>query len=644
MSFEQGASASGLYPFSALVGQEALCEALLIGAVDSSVGGVLVRGERGCAKSTAVRALAPLLPPVAVARGARFPYGPGEIAPDGVVPVDLPCEPRAAALVELPLGASIERLLGAIDLKRALAGEVVFEPGVLARAHRGILYVDEINLLPDHLVDALLDAAASGSVRIEREAFSVEHQARFLLVGSMNPEEGELRPQLADRFGLAVSVSAPRQAATRAQIVKLRLEFEAQPGAFIDRYRHAQQATARQIADARKRLGGVQLQERQLAIVAELCARLGVEGLRGDIACARAARALAALEGSDRVSAQHLRRAAELALAHRLREDPLAGSQERDEQLQAALAECLGEDREQRRPARERGPDRDADGDGQDGGERAEPSSESEGGARQAQAEAPASAHTPPPLGAQLKYLRAERARLEGAPPGRSARGSELHRIDAREARSEAGTLALLPSLRMRALIGARAPLYEAIHSGAARRLLCLIVDASGSMGARRRLARIKGALLELLGSAYTRREQVALIAFAGDRARLLADPRTPLERTAALIRALPAGGRTPLAEALELARRLVEAQCARGGRQATEALLFTDGRFPEPPARALAAAARLGALVQRFVVVEAERRPFGISLAPALARAGGGDLAALDVGAARAAFSRAAR
>ena len=224
------------FPLSAIVGQEALVEALLVNAVAPDVGGVLVRGERGTAKSTAVRALAPLLPAVSAAAGQAWCFGPGEAAPDGPVPADAAVVARPAPLVELPVGATLDRLVGSLDLGRALAGEQAFEAGLLARAHRGILYVDEVNLLPDHLVDALLDAAASGVARVEREAVSVSHAARFLLVGTMNVEEGELRPQLLDRFGLGVEVRAPRDRAVRAEIVRRRLAFERDPAAFAARF------------------------------------------------------------------------------------------------------------------------------------------------------------------------------------------------------------------------------------------------------------------------------------------------------------------------------------------------------------------------------------------------------------------------
>ncbi|MEA2320010.1 MAG: magnesium chelatase subunit, partial [Solirubrobacteraceae bacterium] len=325
------------FPLSAIVGQEALIEALLVNAVAPAVGGVLVRGERGTAKSTAVRALAPLLPAVRAAEGELFAFAPGELGPSGPVPAAAPVALRPAPLVELPLGASLDRLVGALDLGRALAGEQAFEPGLLARAHQGILYVDEVNLLADHLVDALLDAAASAVARVERDAVSVEHAARFLLVGTMNVEEGDLRPQLLDRFGLGVEVRTPGDPAVRAEIVRRRLAFERDPDAFVARFAAGERALAARIATARERLDDVRLPERELLRITGACSRLGVDGVRGDIVCARAARALAALDGDEEVGAAHVHRAAALALAHRRRRDPLDGQGDGGDELERAL-------------------------------------------------------------------------------------------------------------------------------------------------------------------------------------------------------------------------------------------------------------------------------------------------------------------
>ncbi|MEW6582587.1 MAG: ATP-binding protein, partial [Actinomycetota bacterium] len=313
------------FPLSAIVGQQDLVDALLVNAVAPDVGGVLVRGERGTAKSTAVRALAPLLPPIEAVAGCPYHCAPGDTAcPLAPHPGDAAAETRPARLVELPVGATADRLVGALDLERALRDGVrAFEPGLLAAAHRGVLYVDEVNLLPDHLVDLLLDAAALGTCHVEREGISVRHPARFLLVGTMNPEEGELRPQLLDRFGLSVEVRGSRDPAERAEVVRRRLRYEADPAAFAAAWAAEEDALARRIAAARALLPRVRLPEAMLQRIVGACARLGVDGLRADIVTARAARALAALDGAEDVDEGHVRGAALLALAHRRRRGPL---------------------------------------------------------------------------------------------------------------------------------------------------------------------------------------------------------------------------------------------------------------------------------------------------------------------------------
>src|SRR5690242_2097653 len=312
---------ASVFPFTAIVGQEALGEALLACAVDPRIGGVLVRGERGTAKSTAVRALAPLLGEVEVVAGCRFNADPAEGAacPDGPHD-DGDVVRRPVALVELPVGATADRLLGSLDLDRALRdGVAAFEPGLLAAAHRGILYADEVNLLPDHLVDVLLDAAAMGRAHVEREAISVSHPARFLLVGTMNPEEGELRPQLLDRFGLSVDVAASRDVETRAEVIRRRLHYEADPVGFAAIWRPHDVALAEQIVTARCALPQVALPDRELRRIAAVCAAFEVDGMRADLVVARTALAHAAWRGTDAVAEEDIRLAAALALPHRRR-------------------------------------------------------------------------------------------------------------------------------------------------------------------------------------------------------------------------------------------------------------------------------------------------------------------------------------
>jgi magnesium chelatase subunit D len=691
-----------VYPLSAIVGQEALVEALLVNAVSPEVGGVLVRGERGTAKSTAVRALAPLLPPVPAAEGQPFAFAPGERAPHGPVPHDAPVDPRAAPLVELPLGATLDRLVGALDLGRALAGEAAFEAGLLARAHQGILYVDEVNLLPDHLVDALLDAAASGVARVEREAVSAEHAARFVLVGTMNVEEGDLRPQLLDRFGLGVEVRAPREPAARAEIVRRRLAFERDPEGFRARWAPSESALAERIAAARALLPAVHLPERELQRIVGACAALGVDGVRGDIVTARAARALAALEGVDEVGEEHVRRAAVLALAHRRRRDPLDGGAPDPGELERALDQSVFDSAD---AAGSQPKDREGEGGGEDPDGPDDPSGGggwgsggSNGGATAGKrssggwrggdvsaappANATESAETSsrrqdPPAAAPDPTRAAARERrdapapaglplaaiaLDGrgrGPAGRRARGggASAGAIDSRPAGPDSDDVAIVATLRARlaseqtrlgprarpageqtrrrddvAIVGAlrarpasERALHEHVRAGRESAFLCLVVDASGSMGARRRLARVKGALLALLRDAYARRDRVAVVAFRDNAAQLLVRPGAPLEQAAAAIRALPTGGRTPLAAGLDEAHKLIAREALRERDRRALAIVLTDGRVGDPDGSVRAAAQRLGRAAAAVHVVDIEDGPVRLGLAAALAAAAGG-------------------
>src|SRR4051794_13975976 len=337
-------TAPARFPFSAVVGHDDLRLALLLNAVHPGVGGVLVRGEKGTAKSTAVRALAALLPALAVLPGCRFscdPAAPDPACPDGPHAPAQPVEHRPARLVELPVGATEDRLVGSLDLERALSeGVRAYQPGLLADAHRGVLYVDEVNLLHDHLVDLLLDAAAMGRAHVERDGVSVSHASRFLLVGTMNPEEGELRPQLLDRFGLAVEVRAAREVGTRVEVVRRRLAFEDDPVGFATRWADEERATAERIAAAQARVGSVALPDAELRRIAAVCAAFDVDGMRADLVIARAAVAHAAWRGAGAVAEEDVRVAARLALPHRRRRDPFdepgVDEQALDDALQAA--------------------------------------------------------------------------------------------------------------------------------------------------------------------------------------------------------------------------------------------------------------------------------------------------------------------
>jgi magnesium chelatase subunit D len=634
------------YPLSAIVGQEDLIEALLVCAVAPVVGGVLVRGERGTAKSTAVRALAPIL---GAAAGSA-----------------------ASPLVELPLGATLDRLVGTLDLRAALAGEHRVEQGLLGRADGGVLYVDEVNLLADHLVDALLDAAASGEVTVERDGVSLLADARFMLVGTMNPEEGELRPQLLDRFGLGVEVTGPRDAATRARIVRRRMDFDAAPDAFAATWADAEQALAERIAAARHLVATVRIAERQLLRIAAVCAALDLDGVRGDLVCAHTACALAALGGQLEVQSDHVDRAAHLALRHRLRRDPLAPPPGggRDPAIDEALdgASDASEDapadaHDDRSPAtacspaeppgRMPRPPHDPLTDSPDPpladpapqaprpspehGIRWLPDADLAGwplpptGPQPPGTELPRHLTNPAPLPSRIPEaaLVAGRGPRAGAraPSGR-APGGALVAIDSRPAR-DGDPVAKLPSL-LAWTRGDRRP-YTAVAGGRRSAVLCLIVDTSGSMAADRRLARVKGALEAALRLAYARRDLVGVVSFSGAAGRTLVEPGAPLELAAAAVRDLPAGGRTPLAAGLTHAAGLLDA-LARGrfAGRARIAVLLTDGRAADPHGLAALGLRRVLAAAQRTVVVDLEEGRVRLGLAGALAAAAGADLTRL--------------
>ena len=319
-----------MFPFSAIVGQNDMKQALLVAAVDPSIGGVLLFGDRGTGKSTAVRALASLLPKMRAVVGCPYSCAPESDFCDAA---DCPVPGRGGKrkdrlfpvpVVDLPLGVTEDRVVGALDIEKALVhGEKSFEPGLLARANRGFLYIDEVNLLEDHIVDLLLDVAASGENVVEREGLSVRHPARFVLVGSGNPEEGELRPQLLDRFGLAVEVTTPTDIAERVEVIKRRDAYEIDPAAFAKKWSRKDGALRRKIVNARDALASTEVPDAMLGKAAEICIALATDGSRGELTLIRAARALAAFEGDGAVTESHLHQVAHLALGHRLRRNPL---------------------------------------------------------------------------------------------------------------------------------------------------------------------------------------------------------------------------------------------------------------------------------------------------------------------------------
>ncbi|RPF32518.1 putative cobaltochelatase [Streptomyces sp. TLI_185] len=640
------------FPFTAVVGQDDLRLALLLNAVSPAVGGVLVRGEKGTAKSTAVRALSALLPEVAVVAGCRFSCDPA--APDPSCP-DGPHEPgpgaqRPSRMVELPVGASEDRLVGALDIERALAeGVKAFEPGLLADAHRGILYVDEVNLLHDHLVDLLLDAAAMGASYVEREGVSVRHAARFLLVGTMNPEEGELRPQLLDRFGLTVEVAASREPDQRVEVVRRRLAYDDDPTGFVTRWADEEASVRQRIVAARELLPSVRLGDGALRQIAATCAAFEVDGMRADIVMARTATALAAWAGRTDVLAEDVRQAALLALPHRRRRNPFDAPGLDEDKLDETLEEFSGDD----------DPDPDPDGGGPGGGGQP-PSDDSDGpqgGGTDARPEAGEGGQPQASGAAEQSAVRASepfRTKVlsvpgigEGAAGRRSRARTEHGRTTG--ARRPQGALTKLhlaatvqaaaPHQRARGrsgpgLVVRRDDLRQATREGREGNLVLFVVDASGSMAARQRMSAVKGAVVSLLLDAYQRRDKVGLVTFRGAAAEVALPPTSSVDAAAVRLESLPTGGRTPLAAGLLRAHDVLRVERLRDPARRALVVVVTDGRAtggPEPVALAGRAARLFAAEGIASVVVDCESGPVRLGLAGQLAGELGGTAVTLD-------------
>lgn len=663
------------YPFTALVGQDDLRLALLLNAVSPAVGGVLVRGEKGTAKSTAVRALSALLPQVPVVAGCRFscdPAAPDPACPDG--PHDVGgASVRDARMVELPVGASEDRLVGALDIERALSeGVKAFEPGLLADAHRGILYVDEVNLLHDHLVDLLLDAAAMGASYVEREGVSVRHAARFLLVGTMNPEEGELRPQLLDRFGLTVEVAASRETDQRVEVVRRRLAYDDDAEGFAARWHDDESALRERIVAARALLPQVRLGDGALRQIAATCAAFEVDGMRADIVMARTATALAAWAGRGDVLAEDVRQAALLALPHRRRRNPFDAPGLDEDKLDDTLEQADDGDNN----GNDGDDDPEPDGDGPGGGgqppqggpdtpdvpdQRAPhdaPADDGESGPQDGpQEQEPAQA---PAAGAGAGEQQAVRASEpfrtkmlsvpglgEGAAGRRSRARTEHGRTTG--ARRPQGALTKLhlaatvqaaaPHQRARGrsgrgLVVRRDDLRQATREGREGNLVLFVVDASGSMAARQRMSAVKGAVLSLLLDAYQRRDKVGLVTFRGNDAEVALPPTSSVDAAAARLETLPTGGRTPIAAGLLKAHDVLRVERLRDPARRPLVVVVTDGRATggvEPVARAGRAARLFGAAGIASVVVDCESGHVRLGLAGQLAGELGGTAVTLD-------------
>ena len=616
------------YPFAAIVGQDRMKLALLANAVNPAIGGVLIRGERGTAKSTAVRGLAVILPAITVAT-CRYRCDPSS----GNLCVECRAKREAATpiestsqrvrVVDLPVSATEDRVVGTIDLEAVLRdGRRSFEPGLLADAHRGILYVDEVNLLDDHLVDTLLDSAASGVNRVEREGVAFHHPAEFILVGTMNPEEGDLRPQLLDRFGLAAEIKGDRDPRARAEIVRRRLAYETDTQEFLETWRPATNDLMALIERARGLLPEVNVSSDKLGLITHIANAMGVDGHRADIVMYKTARTIAALEGRREVSLDDVRRAAELALPHRRRRDPFTPPGLDPDELERAIQAF------QARPATAT----ETAGDGTDGAAGAADSALSSGPAENGPEGATSEsdrtlasdqATAAPPVNApeRIAFQKPRTGRRTSA----EVKGRRGHSVRSRPMdRDDPPDIAVIDTVRAAA---ARRPQEGTPRIGIQdlrvhRRmrkvgnLMLFVVDGSGSMAAQRRMQLTKSAVLSLLADAYKRRDRVGVITFRKTEAYETVPPTSSLDVAHARMHELPTGGRTPLAHGLELARRVVERERARDAELRPIVILLTDGvanvglvAGSDPITDALRSASAIARERVPALVVDADRR-----------------------------------
>ncbi len=583
---------SSAYPFSAIVDQKQMKKALLLNAVNPKIGGVLVRGEKGTAKSIAVRALAQLLPEIEIVADCPFGCDPhsedalcdscaermlrGQTLESGI---------KQVSVVQLPIGATEDRVTGTLDIEKAIqTGQKHFEPGLLAVANRGILYVDEVNLLDDHIVDVLLDAAAMGVNFVEREGISFSHPAAFILVGTMNPEEGELRPQLLDRFGLAVEVKGVADQKARAQIVRRRLAFEDDAVAFADQWESEQGKLRRQIIQAKQLLPEVELDDSMLDLTTHICIDFAVDGHRADIVMHKAALTLAAFNGRKKVNTDDVRQAAELSLLHRRRRQPFDTAMMDHNHLEKSLkswenkrqkeAEATGQ-------STETDPREDAD---EDNLQTVARGSLPDGLVYEADATYKVKAITTPLLD-QLHRDKSGR-RFTTRSVNRNGRyvGSEIPKDKVTDLAFDATLRAASPyqigrrnGHNHQGLLLAKHDLRQKVREMKSGNLILFLLDASGSM--EREMSATKAAILSLLLDAYQRRDHVGLITFGGDGANLVLPPTNSVELAQKLIRRLPSGGRSPLVHGLKLGLKTMTDYTRRNRGFVPLLVLVSDGK-----------------------------------------------------------------
>jgi magnesium chelatase subunit D len=621
------------YPFTAIVGQEEMKLALLLNVVDPLIGGVLIMGHRGTGKSTAVRALADLLPQIDVAAGCPYHCDPQDernLCDQCASAGELIAKQTSVPVVELPLGATEDRVCGTIDIERALTtGRKAFDPGLLARANRGFLYIDEVNLLEDHLVDLLLDVAVTGINKVEREGVSVEHPASFVLIGSGNPEEGELRPQLLDRFGLHAEVTTENYLQNRIDIIERREGYDRDRKAFCEKFAEDQEQLRKRITRARANLTKINIDRSVLQKIAQLCADLKVDGHRGELTIMRAARALAAFEGRRAVTEEHVKRVSAMALRHRLRRDALDETAT-SEQIQQAVDQVFPNTAPPQPPS------------GNGGGDTQNldrPGKVNKEAPRQRRSATGSSARpndtdvlSPPAvdkksgqvkLDEHLKTRRTDKARsLSRRASGAKAALAQQRGRYTRAVTFRSAGARIAIDATLRALAGLESSFGAPVNLDALRykllkhkqgTLFVFAIDASGSMAVNR-IARAKSTILKLLRKSYLNRDSVAIVSFHGTTANVDLPPSRSILRARRVLDSLRMGGSTPLALGLVTTIELLELVGNKFGE--TVVLLFTDGRSNVPLRRG-----GLNLRAFRQVKIESEIRELTVALKRTKAR-----------------------
>ena len=656
------------FPFTAIVGQVAMKRALLLNAVNPKIGGVLVRGKKGTAKSTAVRSLASLLPEVTVVQGCPYNCSPEER--QGLCSR---CEPandsaqtvvRKIPIVDLPVGATEDRLVGSLDIEEAIkTGNRVFEPGLIAATHRGILYIDEVNLLNDHLVDILLDAAAMGRNYVEREGISITHRSEFILVGTMNPEEGDLRPQLLDRFGLAVEVDGRFSLEERQEVVKRRIAYEADPQEFMARWQKAEEEERTRVLHSQEVLTNVVVSDDILALITSICAEYDVDGMRGDIVMYKTAATIAAYENRTEVNAEDVREAANLALLHRQRRQPFQQPNLATDQLDSMVDDFQSQDRQREHQDTSQNQDQ-GEGDSEPSDlstpdlEPEEPDTEpntepddlgpsSLGGEQQFEVGDPFSVrplNLKPPDQRSRRALGRRNVTITDSSAGRyvrshmpegkasglaldaTLRAAAPHQVE-RRAASDSPIAVLIEPWDIR----------DKVRESKSGSLVLFVVDASGSMGAQRRMVAVKGAIMSLLLDAYQRRDRVGMISFRGTNASLILPPTNSVDLAQVHLQEMPTGGRTPLSAGLFKALEIIETERIKDRDVLPLLVLLSDGRGnvalgqESPLDEAYAAAGIIGDDKIPSVVVDTESGFIKLGMVQSVAEAMGAQYLKLE-------------